>query len=296
MPGTAYQIICNALNNNPEFHSFRENQISRKEYFKNIVEKKDSLLGREFNEDMLNLSARMPSDPDAFVDELLNELYKMDIIPNTIYDKNLYSNTEKIIAENFLHRDRKTFIFPEESRLIFALADILKPKRIAFMGSYYAFWAIWTLPVLPNGSSIWLMDIDETCQVLARENITSLGLGKQVNIYHESQDAIASITNITDLDWIVLDAEGPKTGPDDEDLIDKAIYYPMIRQGYTSLNEGGLMIAHNILLENTTDSPYIQEKIDWNTKMFSKFIPFLNQNFRSFTHFESTEGVGIAKK
>ncbi|WP_410517825.1 hypothetical protein QNH99_23310 (plasmid) [Pantoea allii] len=296
MPGTAHNIILDNLKEDKDFRSFLDGKIHAKEYFGKISEKKVNLLNREFNEDMLNLSARMPAEPEKYVDRLLEALFEHDVIPTSVYNKQLYNATQKEVSEKFIHGNNKTFIFPEESRLLFALADITKPKKIAFMGSYYAFWAVWVLAALPENSTVWLMDIDKNCQALAKENLSNLTVAQDVEIIQISEDAIQSIKTLTDLDWIVLDAEGPKSGVDDEDLIDKAIYYPMIRAGYDSLREGGLMIAHNILLENTTDSDYIAEKIEWNRKMFSKFIPFLHDKFRSFLHFESTEGVGIAKK
>lgn len=295
MPGTAYSIILDNLKKDSDFHALLDEKISPTEYFMRISEKKNKLLHGDFNEDMLNLSARMPPDPEKYVDTLLEMLFEHGIIPSKTYNKEVYDETEKIFSHNFNHRNNKTFIFPEESRLLFALADITKPRKIAFMGSYYAFWALWVLPALPIGSTVWLMDIDTNSQALATENINNLSLAEEVEIIQIGEDAIKYIKNIMDLDWIVLDAEGPKYGVDD-DMIDKAIYYPMIREGYASLREGGLMIAHNILLNNTTNSEYISEKIRWNEKMFSKFLPFLQKNFQSFLHFESTEGVGIAKK
>ncbi|MFC0139904.1 O-methyltransferase [Erwinia mallotivora] len=296
MSGTAYKIIMESLGGDKDFSLFREGKLTQKDYFERVSHKKDSLTTGEFNEDMLNLSARMPKDPVKYADNILSDLFEKGIIPSKNYNRDKFSEIEDLIASNFMHEGRKTFIFPEEARIIFALADICKPKKIAFMGSYYAFWAIWILPVLPAESTVWLMDIDHSSQALAKENIQKLSLHSEVEIIHSVEDAIKDIRSVSDLDWIVLDAEGPKMGVDDEDMIDKAIYYPMIREGYSSLKENGLMIAHNILLENTTNSPYIEDKIIWNKRMFRKFIPFISENFKDFVHFESTEGMGIAKK
>ena len=70
----------------------------------------------------------------------------------------------------------------------------------------------------------------------------------------------------------------------------------MLHAAYPALRPGGIMLAHNIMLQNTTDSEYIENKVNWNQGMFTKFLPFVDKYFSTFSSFETTEGLGVANK
>ena len=74
------------------------------------------------------------------------------------------------------HGPFRTYIYPEEARLLFAIADILRPKAAIFLGSYYGYWARAPLAVIArHGGRAVLVDPDPQAQAVARRNLKSAG-------------------------------------------------------------------------------------------------------------------------
>ena len=106
------------------------------------------------------------------------------------------------------------------------------------------------------------MDIDPEVMDLAERNLTAMGLAGPVDF--QVADAIGyTRRDLRDVDLCVLDAEGPKDTVD-EDLRDKAIYYPITAASTPAVRPGGLLVAHNMLLENLTGNSYFARKIEQN--------------------------------
>jgi spermidine synthase len=94
-------------------------------------------------------------------------------------------------------------------------------------------------------------------------------------------------------DFIVVDPEGPKQGPN-PDLLDKAIYYPMVKAAHPYLANDGMILCHNILLSNPLrEDKYFEKKIAYNLDQFSKFLPFMTENYQAGVWYDTTEGVGV---
>lgn len=137
-----------------------------------------------------------------------------------------------------------------------------------------------------------MLDVDSKVLDLSKHNMQQIGGHQQM--HYVCGDAIEFCQRERlDHDFIVLDAEGPKTGPD-PDLLDKAIYYPMLDAATHSLTASGSVLFHNILLNNPIADTYFENKMNDNFNQFKKLLPFIEQNFSHWSHYDSTEGVGFA--
>ncbi|OLT25760.1 hypothetical protein BJF83_22745 [Nocardiopsis sp. CNR-923] len=148
--------------------------------------------------------------------------------------------------------------------------------------------------VVAAGGEVTLIDTDDTVMHLARRNFERLGVSENVNFV--VADAISySRAELADIDFVALDAEGPKSCAD-EDLRDKAIYYPITQAIAPAMLPGSILLAHNVLLENVTKNAYFEERIAYNELQYARWHGFLSEQFDFRRSYPSTEGVGIYRK
>lgn len=293
--GTAFEFIEAALGDLPEYQDFRAGKISRSDYSDWIEVNADRLIDAGLNEDRRNLSTRFPLDDDRYVAEILADLDAAGVITGVDYPDGEFEQLAKRVAEHTDHGGKMTFIFPEEARLLFALAHRVHPLNAVFLGSYYGYWAVWALPaVIAAGGRATLVDIDPEVMALAERNFTALGFADSVDFV--VADAIEySRTELRDVDLCVLDAEGPKDAPD-PDLRDKAIYYPIVEAATPAMTDGGLLVAHNMLLSNLTANRYFTGRIDYNEGQFAKLTPYLVEHYDVRRVYPTSEGVGVYRR
>lgn len=244
------------------------------------------------NENQIMLIERFPPDPEAFVAAALSHLAGAGAIDSVSYSSRGYESHASSVAARFEHSGNVTYIFPEEQRLLYALADIARPRRVAFVGAYYGYWAVWALPALAleNGHAV-LLDKDEITSALARVNIDRLSLSHMADVVCADAAAYMSASR-SEFDWIVLDVEGPKYGAP-YDQTDKALYHPMLTAALPRLRDGGLLICHNMLLSHEGDNPYFANMVRNNQRQFYKFLPLVAERFSVSVHVASTEGIGV---
>lgn len=198
-------------------------------------------------------------------------------------------------AQAFDHDGRTTYIFPEEARLLYALAHLLRPRTTVFLGSYYGYWAVWALPgILAGGGHVTLVDTDAAVMELARRNLARLGLDAGVE-FVVADATVPPPTGTAVVDLCVLDAEGPKDCPD-EDLRDKAIYHPIMRAWTPSLRPGGVLVAHNMLLGNLSPNAYFEAKILHNRGQYARFERHLGEHYDVRRVYPTSEGVGVYRR
>ncbi|MEV6843669.1 class I SAM-dependent methyltransferase [Actinoplanes sp. NPDC051411] len=292
--GTAYDQIDHALRGYREYRAFLRGSLDRAGYCRWINSGAVTAEGLGLTEDQLNLSSRFPVDETAYVDRCLRTLRDAGVIESTRYPEREFTGIRRRIDEQFAHGGRTTYIFPEEARLLFALAHLLAPRHTAFPGSYYGYWAVWALPgIQAAGGRAVLIDIDESTMELARHNIEALGLAGGVEF--RVADAIADGPGLPELDLCVLDAEGPRTGAP-EDLTDKAIYYPIMAATTPRLRPGGVLVAHNMLLENLTTNGYFDGRVANNRRQYAKFHAHLDEHYDVQRTFATSEGVGVYRR
>jgi predicted O-methyltransferase YrrM len=292
--GAAYDVIDQALRNHIEYRDFRDGLITRADYSRWVESRFDQLSELGLNRDKQNLSTRFPADDHACVTNVLALLAKDGLVPGTEYPVAEFEEFAARVAAEWDHGGRTTFIFPEEARLMFALAHQVRPRNAVFLGSYYGYWAIWALPaVAAAGGRVTLVDIDEDVMALAERDIAALGYSDLVDFV--VADATEYARTLSDVDLCVLDAEGPLDAPD-PDLRDKAIYYPHTRAVSHALPQGALLVAHNVLLENLTDNSYFAGRIANNVAQFAKWTGLLDELYDVQRVFATSEGVGVYRR
>lgn len=289
MGGTAFSIIDKSLSSSKKYTEYRKGKLSIGSY-QLYLESVCKSIHKELTEDQCHLSARFPINEEKMVDEILADLTNENVIYSSRYNKTAFLETRNNIQNNFFHNDKVTYIFPEEERLLYAITSILQPVNILFMGSYYGYWASWCALALQNSSNITVIDIDKTVIELSRFNISKLGL---CNVKFVIDDAINYVSNnTTTYDLVVLDAEGPKkTGP--IELRDKAIYCPMAMAVVPKINSNGLLISHNILFDNVSNSSYFEKKIIDNIEQLGNYREYMLSTSRVVKEYSTTEGVGV---
>jgi predicted O-methyltransferase YrrM len=199
------------------------------------------------------------------------------------------------VYSRYDHDKYHTFIFPEEERIAYALAYILHPTSAILLGSYYGYWGIWIMPAIcERGGMAYFVDSNESVSVVAANNLNKLGYDKNSEvIICEGTNFLSNIKQ--QYDFVALDAEGDSTHPN-PDFRGKAVYYPLIKACFEHITNGSVVLCHNILLRNPIQDPYFMRKIDKNLSEFSKFLPFMKNNFRQGLDYSTTEGIGIYRK
>ena len=83
----------------------------------------------ELSEDQLNLSTRFPHDERGYVAEILADLHEAGVLDSVEYPNDEFEDLRRMVAECFVHDCRTTYIFPEEARLLFAVAHLIRPRN-----------------------------------------------------------------------------------------------------------------------------------------------------------------------
>jgi len=256
------------------------------------VEGEGSTTMTSLNEDQINLSARFPRDKHEFVRRAMSQCRALDIIADDRYEAEIVEQNVASVDAKYDHANYMTYIFPEESALLYAIVRNVRPRRAACMGSYYGYWAVAAKAAHPD-LDITLLDVNPAVMDLAQKNFEHLGLARDTNFIVGNAEELAS--GLGNIDLLILDAEGPKSEEVDEDYRDKAIYYPLLKAALAILAPGALVIAHNVILSNFTDGYYFEEKQSNYRKQYTKFLPLLREHF-SYTVIDSTEGTLVARK
>ena len=168
----------------------------------------------------------------------------------------------------------------------------MRPKSAVFLGSYYGYWAHAALATIArHGGHAVLIDPDPRAQQVARRNLERPGLSDAIEIANTTgEEYLAKASGL--FDFVVLDAEGPRTHPDPEQR-GKAIYGRLLRHALPYMPPGSYLICHNILFEDIADCRYFDRIIARNRDELGPFLDLVRREFREFIECTSTEGVGI---
>lgn len=287
---SAHQIITRALRGVEQYEELRRTDPTA--YSRWVEGRSPEDFG--LNRDQLSLSTRFPLDEEAFVDDMLVALRRAGLVTDVEYPKSAFRDFRSRVDEVWDHGGRTTYIFPEEARLLYALAHVLDARSWLFGGSYYGYWAIWAAPgIAARGGSLALVDIDQDVTALAAANFAAVA--PTVDARFLSADATEPLAADSSVDVFVLDAEGPKDHPDPE-LRDKAIYAPIMRANTRVLRPGGLLIAHNMLLDDHSDCAYFADKVVHNREQYADLEAHLEDAYDARLQIESSEGVGVYRR
>lgn len=290
--GTAFRLIDNALGTDPRYRARRAGDLDAQTYAGHVTASRIEPLV-PLTEDQANLTTRFPIDEERFVDAVLASLIAAGTVPDGDYPRRDFTAYRELVEAAYDHGDHLTYIFPEEARLLFALAHIVRPRTTVFAGSYYGYWAAWSYPaVAAAGGTCELVDIDEGVLDLSARNAEALGFASAVR----TRCADATTCEWSGpVDLCGLDAEGPRVHPD-PDLQDKAIYAPIMERLSGALAPGALLVAHNMLLDQVATTPYFTAKIANNRRQYARFQRHLDTCYEAHVVVPTTEGVGVYRR
>jgi predicted O-methyltransferase YrrM len=292
--GPVFEIVHSVLKSRKEYQSFLNGGASS-EFSAFLDSVAPELVAAGLPADDVQFAKRFPRSEKAFVRDALKTLVDRGILPSSDYDEDGYHALADEIRAQYDHGPFRTYIYPEESRLLFAIADIVRPKSVVFLGSYYGYWARAALAVIAqHGGRAVLVDPDPNVQDVARRNLKSAGLLDSVELaVTTGQEYLVETEALFDL--VVLDAETPRDHPDPQ-LSGKAVYGPLLQHALPRMTSGAILVCHNYLFEDVANCDYFDGIIVRNKDELGLFLSIAAEEFPNLTECTSTEGVGVGKR
>lgn len=159
----------------------------------------------------------------------------------------------------------------------------LKPKKILEIGTAVGYSAMCFSEYLVEGGKIDTIERDEERIREAKENIKKVGVEEKINIYEG--DAVEILPTLNDkYDMIFIDAAKGK--------------YPFfLKEALRMLNEGGVILADNILYKGYVMSDYNKHKQRTAVRNLREYIHDVTDNPNLETEIlEVGDGLAITKR
>lgn len=293
--GPVYNIVSSFLESRPEWRNFQAGALSRKDFGRLLDSLASQLVHAGLPADDVHFAKRYPRSETIFVDEALRSLVMKGILPSFAYNTGFYLEVAADMRVHHEHGAFATYIYPEEARLLFAVADILKPRTAIFLGSYYGYWAhAAIMTICASGGRVVLVDPDETAQAVAQKNIARAGVAHAVEVAITTGEAFLQ-RNDSRFDFVVLDAEGPRNHPDPWQR-GKTVYSSLLQAVLPQMEPGACLVCHNILFQDICDCRFFDRIIARNNYELGAFLKLVAKEFPDFTEITSTEGVGVGTR
>ena len=291
--GTVFAAAHAALGDSPLYQSFRADGVPRDEFHRLIDSQAETLQAAGVLRADIPFIKRFPRDPPACAMRVLADLHRRGILPTATCNERRLRQTGLKMAD-YQHGPFKTFIYPEEGLLLAAIAQIVSPRHAIFLGSYYGYWAHWAIPaIVEAGGRVTLVDPNETCCEIARENLRANGFAGDVDVVAIHGEQFLATSGET-FDLVVLDAENPRDHPD-PDQRGKRVYYSLTEACLPRLAPAALLLCHNILFTDTSGDPAFANIIARNCEELAPFAELVARHFAPFVEYRTTEGVGIGR-
>lgn len=292
--GPIFDIAYSVLSTRPEYLEYAVSG-DRMAFSRFLDEIAPDLVAAGLPPEDVHFAKRYPPREEAFVDETLARLVAEGILPHATYDNALYEQLAAEVRREHHHGLYRTYIYPEEARLLYAIAEIARPRQAAFLGSYYGYWAHAALTaIVRNGGRAVLVDPNPKTQEVARTNVQRAGLLGPVEVAvttgEEYMDSAASA-----YDFVVLDAENPRDHPDPEQR-GKCVYGSLVRRALPRMTQDAMLVCHNILFEDIAACPFFDRVIERNRSELGPFLQIVAEQFAAFVECTSTEGVGVGRR
>lgn len=290
--GPVYEHADALLQERRFYHEYKAGRIDARRYARAIDASRASLVEVGIAPSDVPFLKRRPPDDRRAVAGILADLHRRGRLPRVDWDEAGFLRHELRMKAEFQHDGRRTYIASEEARLLYALVDLVRPKRVAFLGSYYGYWAFWALPTLAQyGGTADLIDVDASVSRLSARNVSHFGYEGSAQIVTE--DGCAWMARAREpYDMLVLDAECPPTHPDPT-MRGKRVYAPLLRAGLAALAPGGWVVCHNILVDHAPRDPDFDPIVAHNREEYRDFFALTDRHLATFLHYGTTEGVGI---
>lgn len=255
----------------------------------------DDLIRAGLPAEDVHFAKRYPQSAECFVEKALERLVAARVLPRATYDKGWYEELAEEMRGRHEHGRFRTYIYPEETRLLFAIADVARPAFAAFLGSYYGYWAHAALAtIVRHGGRAVLVDPDPDAQEIARRNLARAGLLGPVELAVTTGELFMDSVGAS-CDFLVLDAEGPRDHPDPEQR-GKCVYAPLLRHALPRLTGDAVLICHNILFQDIAACSYFERIIARNRAELGPFLEIVAREFPGFVECTTTEGVGVGRR
>ncbi|WP_437661165.1 class I SAM-dependent methyltransferase [Sorangium sp. So ce1182] len=287
-----YEHADTILRERPFYGDYRAGRIGASRYAREIDASVSSLIEAGVAPGDVPFLKRRPPDDRQAVADILSDLRRRGLLCAVDWDEAGFSRHARKMRTEFEHDGRRTYIASEEAMLMYALVDLIRPKRVAFLGSYYGYWAFWALPTLArHGGTAVLIDIDEPVSMLSARNVRQFAYEGSAEVV--TADACEWMSQAKEqYDMLVLDAECPLTHPDPA-VRGKRIYAPLLRAGLAALAPRGWVICHNILVSHAPADPDLDAIIERNLEEYRDFFQITGEHLEGFFRYDTTEGIGI---
>lgn len=291
--GPVFDAIHERLGPRSFYNRFREGTLSPGEFCAHVDDIFTELVEAGIGRGDVPFIKRFPASPKAFVRATLEDLYRRSQLSTATCDEDKMLAVAEELRRDFQHGGYSTYIYPEEGMLLFALADILRPQRVLFLGSYYGYWAHWALPaIIRHGGRVTLVDPNPATNQVAQQNLDRFGYRDHVTMVTGTGEQFLSRTDAT-YDFMVLDAENPLDHPDSEQR-GKRVYGSLISACFPFLEPDCTVVSHNILFREHKEDAHLRQVIERNQAQMERFVSRM-RDFSFFAEYTSTEGVGIAR-
>lgn len=291
LSGPIFERVDTLLAATPAYRDWRGGRLGAEGYRHLLDAERARLVAGGVPDEDVDYAKRYPAERSRFVADALARLDARGVIAGRDYDRAAWRRTEEALRR-FDHGGRKTYIYPEEAELLFAIASVKRPRRSIFLGSYYGYWAAAALPpVAAAGGSLLLVDPDPGCCALAARNFADAIAGGTVAVACATGEA-ALAANDAPFDLVVIDAELPRDHPVTA-LRGKGVYAPLLEAVLPHLAPGALLVCHNILLSDWTEAPVFDAIVDRNRAELTAFEALARRHFPDWTEIASTEGIGV---
>lgn len=291
--GPIYDRVDAVLHGSDGYMRFRSGGMSLRDYAIFLDAARAPLVAGGVPDEDVDYAKRYPADRDSFLRASLTRLRANGTIDSDAFDRELIAKAQAR-SRAYDHGGRTTYIYPEESDLLAALVDIQRPRRIMFLGAYYGYWSAATLPALAQcGGTAILVDPDPGCCALASSNLAVEVASGLVEIACTTGEALLADTGLS-FDMAVIDAELPRDHLNPA-LRGKGVYASLLSAALPHLTAGGLVVCHNILLDDPTGAPVFADILARNRCELGAFLHLARAELEGWTEIGSTEGVGVGR-
>lgn len=248
--------------------------------------------GESLPADLFLTSLRMPPDEAQFVQDCLYHLQSTGLLHSTLYNESAFQSYRQRVYASIDHDRYRTYIFPEEEQLLYALTQILRPKSVVLLGSFYGYWGLWAMPAVQEvGGIAYFVDLDPKVSALAARNLKSLGYENHAEVI--VGDAVEFLRReALSFDLAVLDAEGPRWHPW-KTYRGKSVYFPISEALLPRTAARFVLICHNVLLTTSFRDAATDRLLHQNRLQLSRFLELVRTEFPFGAEYSSTEGIGI---
>jgi predicted O-methyltransferase YrrM len=217
--------------------------ISQEEYVARFEAQADAIEARLGMAHLCRIAARYPADFDAHAAAMFSTLVDEGFVDEEPEAESFEAFRETIRA-SYDHGENRTYIHPDEARVLYFLSMAKRPRRMIAIGAFYGYWAVWAMPgVAAADGEAMLIDPDPMVCALAEKNFAALGYGDRTIVHAEKAETVLP-GMAQGVDLVLLDAAGSPDHPDPA-YHSKGVYGFLIEDIFRVMADGALLVVHN---------------------------------------------------